>query len=340
MPACLSSEMTEFTKPALTIDEQIQLLTDRNLIIKDKNRAARYLEVISFFRLSAYMRPFQIKIDINHGFRSETTFKQIVDLYAFDRELRLMVMDASERVEVAIRSTICNHMGPEYGAHWYIERALFRGDYNHSRLIRDLENRQGDEKRSLENDVQRILNSRNLDETVKQQRIESREKENYLRFYSSQYDSPALPPGWAMVEELSLGALSHLYRGIARDSDKKMIATRFNLPHHILGSWLHTLTFIRNCCAHHSRLWNRELSISPKLPNRGLWPDQNETIPTTPIRPARRIFIVIMMLDHLMKQVSPDSLWLKRFYGLLKKYPDTQLTMMGFPENWQDFLPE
>ena len=331
--------MTDFTKPALTIDEQIQLLIKRNLTIRNQDKAARYLEVISFFRLSAYMRPFQIKGDINHSFRPGTEFRQIVDLYAFDRELRLMVMDATERVEVAARSTICNHMGPKYGAHWYLDRELFRRDYDHSRLIRDLEEKRNNEQRALSRDIRRIESS-HLDEAQKQSRIESRQNENYLRFYSCQYDRPELPPGWAVVEELSIGALSHLYKGMARDNDKKVIARRFGLSHQVLESWLHTLTFIRNCCAHHSRLWNRELSISPKLPKKGGWPDIDDSMPSTQILPTRRVFVIILMLDCLLKQVSPDSLWLNRFHEFLGRYPDTKLYMMGFPENWKDFLPE
>ena len=114
--------MTQFTKPAISIDQQIELLLNRHLKIQSPDRAKKYLEVISFFRLSAYMRPFQrptAEQKIEHQFKEQVEFKQIVDLYAFDRELRLLIMDAIERVEVAVRATLNNVMGtnsPEPGS--------------------------------------------------------------------------------------------------------------------------------------------------------------------------------------------------------------------------------
>lgn len=331
--------MRTFTKKALSIDDQIQLLKNRQLNIKDSQRAARYLEVISFFRLSPYMRSFQIKDDKNHNFKSDAEFKQIVDLYAFDRELRLFIIDAVKRFEVSVRATINNHMGPKYGAHWYLDEQLFRKEYSHKRLLSDIESRMAGEQKSLKRDISGINKDRRIDAKTKRHRIESRTNENYLRFYSSEYDTPRMIPGWAMVEELSLGALSRLFQNIAKDSDKKAIAKRFKAPHDLLTSWLHTVTFIRNCCAHHSRLWNRELSVPPKRLISPLWDNIPKRLEPSQVRPDRRVFIVLMMLSYLMKQISPDSKWCERLHKLIEKYPSVNLSMMGFPENWQEFLP-
>ena len=122
--------MNQFNKPAISITEQIRILQHRGLAIQFPERAERYLEVISYFRLSAYMRPFQMNINeqvVDHQFKDGTEFKQIVDLYSFDRELRLLIMDAIERVEVAIRATLNNVMANKYqtddvcsGSHWYL----------------------------------------------------------------------------------------------------------------------------------------------------------------------------------------------------------------------------
>ncbi len=328
--------MIEFTKPALTVEQQIELLTERGLIIRSPDRVARYLEVISFFRLSAYMRPFQ-ESDSSHRFRPGVCFQQIVELYAFDRELRLIVMDAAERFEVAMRSAIGNHMGPSYGTHWYLDKQLFKSDYEHGRLLTEIEDKIKKEERALEKDIVNIQRSRAPDH-IKQQRIEGRKKENYLRFYPSQYHAPRLLPNWAMLEELSFGNISHLYQGLAKDSDRKQIARRFNTPHSVLGSWLHTLTFIRNCCAHHARLWNRELSVPPKLLRAGHWESIPDRLQPLDIQPGRRIFIVTLILDHLIKQVSPESKWLERLHELLQKYPSANREIMGFPDNWQDLM--
>ena len=331
--------MRRFTKPALTVAEQVQLLRDRNLIIKDPERTARYLEVISFFRLSAYMRPFQIASSPDHTFKPDTEFRQVVGLYAFDRELRMLIMDAIERFEVAVRAAICNHMGPRYGAHWYLKRSMFRRNYDHSRLLKEQEEKIRKEQQSLNKDIRHISNSSNTDHYQTKHRIESRKKENYLRFYSSEYDEPELLPGWAMAEELSFGSLSHLYKGIAKDADKKKIAARFEIPHEVLGSWLHTLTFVRNCCAHHSRLWNRELSVPPTIPKKEPWASIPDKAADSTIKPTRRIFIVLAILNYLMVQVSPESEWRSRLHSTLNNYPEINSSMMGFPDNWQNYLP-
>ncbi len=109
--------MNQFNKAAVSTTEQIGILQHRGLAIQNPERAERYLEVISYFRLSAYMRPFQKHINeqvVEHQFKDGTEFKQIVDLYAFDRELRLLIMDAIERVEVAIRATLNNVMANKH----------------------------------------------------------------------------------------------------------------------------------------------------------------------------------------------------------------------------------
>lgn len=335
--------MTTFTKPAISVEQQLEMLKQRGLSIKQPERAKRFLEVVSFFRLSIYMRPFQIPGNSEHLFKPNSEFKEIVDLYAFDRELRLLVIDAIERVEVAVRASLNNHMSCKYqsevahsGSHWYLNRRLFKKSYDHHRLISGLEDKQAKEAGQLRRDIDKINSSHATDE-VKQQRIAQRSKENYPRFYQQNYQTPALMPGWAMTEELTLGSLSHIYQGLIRDADRKAIARRFDIPHEVLASWLHTLNFVRNCCAHHSRLWNRELSVQPKIPHGELW-KLPERLDRSQIQPQRRIYVVLLLLAYLMRQVSPDSQWHSKVKALILLHPDVPLFPMGFPDDWQSHI--
>jgi abortive infection bacteriophage resistance protein len=326
--------MKPFEKPPLTIDGQLQLLKDRGLTILDEGRARLFLEVVSLFRLSPYMRPFQHTGNPDHQFREGATLRQIVTVYRFDREIRNLVMDALERVEVAVRACITNHMAPAYGnPHWFLVCDNFKDEYDHQRLLDELRSKLEDERRHFKREASRIQNSQASDQ-AKAQRIEHRKRDNYFRYYGQTYDSPALPPSWAVLEELSLGTLSRLYQGIARDGDRKQIASRFGLPQEVLGSWLHTFTFVRNCCAHHARLWNRELAIPPKLPKEPSW--RWPQIPPGQPRPDRRLFVILLMLAHLMRQVSPDSQWHQRLEALLEKYADIPLVAMGFVDDWKN----
>lgn len=326
--------MKVFKKQPLTVPEQLQLLKDRGLSVNNDERTSRFLEVVSLFRLSPYMRPFQHSGNPEHQFHPNATLRQIVTIYRFDSALRNLVMEAVERVEVATRACITNHMAPEYGAHWYLCQDHFKRSYDHLRLLNDLSKKLDKERRHFEREQQRIKGNRCATDEKKAQRIEHRKRDNYARYYATTYNAPALPPAWAMLEELSLGALSFLYKNIARDSDQKQIAQRFRLPHEVLASWLHTLTFIRNCCAHHSRLWNRELSVRPKLPRTTEW--KLPRVAQGQPQPGQRLFTVLLMLAYMMEQISPDSHWKQKLVLLLEEYPETPLTAMGFVANWQE----
>lgn len=221
--------MRAFDKPAIDVPAQLELLKSRGLIIDDETGARCFLQSVSFFRLSPYMRPFQQPEDIDHHFHAGTHFHQLARLYDFDRRLRLLAMDAIERVEIASRAVISNHMGPAYGSHWYIDGQTFHPTFDHQRLLATLNTKQSVAARDYEREclrIDRLQTDSNRKDHLKHQRA----KESYARHYPITYDHPSLMPSWAMLEELTLGDLSHLYKGLARDADKKAIARRLGLP--------------------------------------------------------------------------------------------------------------
>ena len=293
--------MSQFAKPAISPEDQLQLLIDRGLTIQDQDRALSFIKAVSFFRLSPYMRPFQ-QADDNHTFHGSAGFKQLSELYDFDRRLRLLVMDAIERAEVAVRAHLSNHMGVKYGTHWYLDKNSFRHDYRHRELIDSIEGKQ----------------------------------ESYARHYQMTYTEPALMPNWAMVEELTLGQLSHMYKGLKRDNDKKAIARELGLVAPLLESWLHTLTAVRNMCAHHSRLWNRELGIKPASPRNAQfnWPNYLKSSGQEPMH--TRISVVLSILQHFMNECAPHASWQHRLIELFDEFPQIALRSMGLPENWRN----
>jgi abortive infection bacteriophage resistance protein len=275
------------------------------------------------------MRPFQEQ-GPEHTFKPGSTLKAVVDIYRFDGSLRRIAMDAIERVEVAMRAAISNHMCPKYGPDWIADASLFSSSYPHDNLLRPLRDQLNKERNKLGREIDRIKKSTQGD-GVQQQRIENRMRDNYFRFYGSTYAHPELPPAWAVLEELSLGTVSTLYNAIGKSVDKKAIASRFNLPFEVLASWLHTLTFIRNCCAHHSRLWNRELSIRPSLPKEWVVPNAPGDGP----QPKQRLYIVLTMLAYLTDLISPDGQWKLRLAKIMDQQEVGYLRLMGFPDYWK-----
>lgn len=223
---------------------------------------------------------------------------------------------------------------PNSGSHWYMNESIFKRNFDHRRLLNEVETKQTKEFQFLQRDIRQIQRS-SATQAEQEQRIQRKIRENYPRFYQHHYGTPKLMPGWAMAEELTFGSISHLYSGLAKDSDRKAIAKRFSVHQEVLESWLHTLSFIRNCCAHHSRLWNRELAVQPKIPRGALWQLPERLMPSQ-IQPNRRIYMVLLLLAHLMRQVSPDSQWHNKLKALILLHPEVPLFPMGFVENWRE----
>ena len=91
-------------------------------------------------------------------------------------------------------------------------------------------------------------------------------------------------------------------------SQQQQLAAHFGLLPPVLESWLHTLNYVRNTCAHHARLWNRELPIRPKVPDQKHQPDWH-----VPAPPANdRVYVVLLLLRHLQRLVAPQSHWVAR----------------------------
>ncbi len=296
--------MNVFSKPSLPIQELLQQWRQRGLVVVDERKAEHYLAVIGYYRLSAYTLPFQIQ-NSDHCFRQGITFEHILDLYEFDRELRLLVMDAVERIEIAFRSVLNNHMALNYGAHWYLNEQLFRRKYCHKSLLSTLE------------------------------RESQRSKEVFLRHYRKQYDSPRLPASWMIVETLSFGQLSIIYENLVSQQDQKRIAQNFCIHAEVLRSWMQSLSYVRNLCAHHARLWNRELANAPKIPQnpQNLWVCQDLK---QEIDASRRIYLVFVVLMYLLSSMNLESRWRFRLKGLIERYPVAAKENMGIPKGWVD----
>lgn len=90
-----------FDKPFQTIQQQVEILSNRGLITDDG--AEHYLKHLNYYRLSGYWLPFQIDTK-EHLFKPNTNFSDVLNLYIFDREFRLLLLDAIERIEVSVRT--------------------------------------------------------------------------------------------------------------------------------------------------------------------------------------------------------------------------------------------
>lgn len=292
----------KYTKPPLPIARQIQILKDRGLIINDEERAYRYLSFISFYRLRAYTYPYQNNTKPDHPFYPDISFDQILQTYLFDRKLRLLVFDAIERIEIALRTQIIYQYAISHGSHWYENRNLYRKKYY----------------------FDRDLNL--IDKELK------RSNEVFIKHYKNTYSEPARPPVWMTFETISMGLLSKIYENLQLSPEKKKIARMFGLGHpKVLESWMHSLSVIRNICAHHGRLWNREIPASmkfPKNPN-GVWLKNNDFS-------KGKMYMALSSILFFLNTIIPNNHFKDKLNNLINTYPDIPLAKMGFPENWEN----
>ncbi len=141
----------EYSKPPLTFEEQLNRLIERGLIANDKSFAISKLSTISYYRLSAYWYPFRQRNSdskVADTFSPNTTFEKCFSLYEFDRKLRLLALDAIERIEVTIRTKITYFLAHSYGAFGYRNPKNFHPKFFHERWWADVEreaDRSGDE---------------------------------------------------------------------------------------------------------------------------------------------------------------------------------------------------
>lgn len=271
------------------------------MAFSDKAAAIHYLSHINYYRLGAYWLPFEAD-HTSHQFQVGTTFEQVLNLYIFDRELRLLVLDAIERIEISVRTQWAYHCSHRHGAHALLDRTLFKDKWNYTE------------------------NANKLKQEV------SANQETFIKHLRTKYDEP-LPPIWAAVEIMTLGQLSKWFGNQKHGSDRNVVAHVYDLDETNLTSFLHHLSTVRNLCAHHSRLWNREFTFAYKLPQQR---PRNVVISLNRQKP-KNIYNTLVMLEYMMNRISPDHHWKQRLLNLIANHKIDSKSM-GFPTSWQTLV--
>lgn len=286
-----------FAKPAKTWPEQVTLLQNRGMIVANPADAEFYLQHLNYYRLGAYWLSFEIDHN-NHTFRQGTRFEDVLNLYIFDRQLRLLVLDAIERVEVSVRSAWSYHMAHHYGPHAHLNPALaFKTD-------------------RWQQNIDKLT-----DEVV-------RSKETFIQHLRQTY-SESLPPVWAVCEVMSLGLLSRWYDNLKPMPVRRAIANTYGIDQATLASWLRHLSLVRNICAHHSRLWNRDFTITPAEPSH-----KPTGLTSQWANGSRKLYNTLLILLHSMDVIAPHHHWRGALKNLIIVH-EIDVRAMDFPVNWQ-----
>ncbi|MDE1489106.1 Abi family protein [Xenorhabdus bovienii] len=314
--------MSRQMKAHKNYDELIALLESRGMAINDREHAKKKLSQVGYYRLSGFWFPCQITVQEENGktkkgnkFLPETCFRDVYDLYLFDKKMRLLMMDALERIEVFIRSIIAHEMGA-------IHPLSYRHDehINPSQLINKKNNdKPSPRKKWMDKQDSKIESS----------------KDDFIKWHKAEYEGI---PFWVVVETWDFGLMSKYYamlNGKHQDTIlSKLGISKGNGP--ILRNWLSAMNVLRNRCAHHSRIWNK--NNEPKLKKL-----DHEDFNTLNLEESayNKMYGMITVLWFLIKKIGPGSDWLNNVAELISKKPNLPgcyLKSMGFPDN--DCLPQ
>jgi len=318
-----------YQRPWKSYQEQLAILQSRGMVITDQAAALNYLERVGYYRLSAYWYPFRVfelqqdpetktlQTVRKDEFIANTQFVDAVKLYLFDKKLRLLVLDALERIEVAIRVDVAHLLGKQ--------NTFAYQDIKHFHPT--FANRKRHGKTHFQHWQERYAS------------LLSRSKEDFVKHYKAQHGAHL--PIWVAVEVWDFGAISQLF-SIMRVPEQQSIATKYGVSDFkVFASWLRSLNYLRNLAAHHSRLWNRNVIDQPSLPKQGEIDWCNEFIGKPDL--IAKPFLLLAIVRHMTKVICPNTEWNQRVRQHIDAFPsihsDKQVSSddMGTVENWRDW---
>lgn len=277
----------------------------------DKEEAIDLFSRVSYSRLKYYWRDL-IEDDSDGEFKDGTSFPTIIERYSFDHNLRVILFDAIETIEVALRAKIINHMSKAAGnGLWYLDPTLFEDEKRHQEFVLDL----------------KYEFARSTEPFAK----------NYISEHPD-WDSDTLggdnPDAWLIIEVASFGTLSKMYKNLRSQlPQRSAISNDFGLySSKDLSNWIEVISLMRNIVAHHSRLWNRSLGkkiIDPKG-RRNAWLNGELTE-----LQKKKPYAVICAIAYLCKAVNANHIFANSVKRLCTEYPNIPLGKYGFPVKWE-----
>jgi abortive infection bacteriophage resistance protein len=298
-----------FSKKPLKIQEQIVQLQKRGLEIPNVKLAEKYLTNISYYRLGEYWYVMQADKE-KHIFKPNSRFVDVIALYNFDAELRLLIFDVIEKIEISLRTKLIYHLSHEIDPWWFCNSEIFIDRLQFSRTLAKIEE---ETSRASSKDV-----------TIKSH-------------FKKHKDDLRFPPAWKTLEQVSFGNLSKLYGNLNHQiKAKDCIAKEFGAVNHTyLPSWLQSIAQIRNFCAHHSRLWNRNLpstvKLLPKPPNP--WIEDIVNVPKQ--HEFKLLYVHLCLMKYILNTIYPNNNFTNRLNDLILKYPNVDPNALGMKPNWQ-----
>ena len=272
-------------------------MQDRQLRIQNLERVENYLSRIGYYRLSGYFHSFRQWDNENNvlldEFMPNSDFEDVLSLYLFDKKLRLLALDALERIETAVKVDISHLLG-EKDPLAYRNPKYFDGRFTQVKA--------GKKQSQYEIWLDYV------------EGLITKAERRKMACVTHNIDKYGDLPIWAICGLWDFGSMSKLYEGMKR-ADRDKIAQKYGAVNgKIFSQWLKSLNEIRNICAHHDRLWNvRIVMKSPPIQaqNEPYWDKLDNT----------RAFFYFCIMKKMLGVLCPHSQWGQRFDDVLAQFP-------------------
>ncbi len=307
------------TKIFKTLDEQIQILDAKGLVIDDVSYTKDIILRENYFFLMGYRHLF-MNPENPKQFRTGTTFKELYSLFYFDRQLRNIMFKNILIIENNCKSIFSYTLSQKYG-------------YKESDYLRPSNYNQAPERARQVNDL--------LKKMKRQIRVNGGQHEA-TKHYINNY---GYIPLWIVVKVLSFGITSELYT-IMKLSDQREIAKEFNVDNEALAVFLPILSNYRNLCAHEDILF--EHRTQKFIPDNKYHEKLNiPLINDEYIYGKGDLFSVVIIFKYMLSKddfrmfINEVSYELDKLSGKLNVISIDQVyDRMGFPINYKSLLED
>jgi len=297
------------------LDEQIEILLSKGLIINDRVKAKEVLIRENYFFLSGYRHIF-MHSDRDNQFIKGTTFDELYGMFLFDRSIRNIMFKFILVVENNLKSIISYELSRRYGYKEkdYLNPNNFTQDSIKARQVKDVLNKM---KRQIR------VNGRKHTATM-----------HYL-------DNYGYVPMWILVKVLSLGIISELYN-ILKLEDKLFIAELYKMDVERLSIYISILANYRNICAHEDILYDyRTQRVIPDTKYHHML--DIDKVEDEYVFGKNDLFALLIMLKQMLSKeefydvIGEISYEVDHLDGIINTIPLNKiLNRIGFPDNWRD----
>lgn len=316
-----------YAKPPLTLDQQADQLINRGLVA-NRDELIRRLKVVNYYRLSGYLHPYRQRDaagNLSDQFKAGSTLTEVWRRYNFDRRLRMILLDAVERIEVAVRTRFVYHFVELHGPFGHLDSKNLPGFKKRHwwkqwwRNIKQLCKLKGIEREEHDLWLAKLLNEKR------------RASDTFVKHFDAKYgaDHEHLPL-WMACELMTCETAMQLAYNVSPDIVKKAAAD-FGFPDQQLLSWTKTIFTLRNTCAHHGRVWNRVFGVKPSIPGKNKNPQWHIQPGFAPDRAG----LMLTVCHFWLGKISDTTRWKNRLFDLFNEYPEIPVAEMGLPLNWQ-----